>query len=99
MSSNGSLFSELDKQIDSLIRAYNVLKSENSLLKNELKQSQNKLAESKAQVRELEEINKQLKVDNAMLGSDEHRRLMKLKMNKLIREVDICISEVKKRKS
>lgn len=99
MSDNGSLLSKLEKETSTLISAYIALKEENSFLKEELKQTKQKLAESKAQTRELEEINKEIKVVNAMLGSEEHRRLMKLKINKLIREVDTCISEVKNRTS
>ncbi len=99
MSKNSSLLSDVEKQTAVLVKAYKELKQENSLLENELKSMQERLAMCKANVRELEEINQQMKVANAMLGNSEHRRLMKLKINKLIREVDACIGEVKKQKN
>jgi len=46
----------------------------------------------------LKNENEQLKVANALLGDEEHRRLMKLRVNKLIKELDVCIAQVKNKK-
>lgn len=43
----------------------------------------------------LKDENDRLKVANALLGNEEHRRLMKLRVNKLIKELDVCIAQVK----
>ncbi len=47
------------------------------------------------QIQNLEEENKKLKIVSAISGNQEYRKLMKLKLNKLIKEVDLCIVEVK----
>ena len=48
-----------------------------------------------AENQELKNINKQLKIANALDGNPEHRKLMKLKINQLIKEVDLCMVEIK----
>lgn len=35
-----------------------------------------------------------LRIANSILGSDEHKRETKLKINALIREIDACISQL-----
>jgi len=35
-----------------------------------------------------------LKLANSMLGSDQHKRETKLKINALVREIDHCISQL-----
>jgi len=64
------------------------LKEENARLKNKLRDSQtNNL--------NLNEEVKRLKVVNAMSGNQEYKQMMKQRMNKLIKEVDTCIAQIK----
>ncbi|MBF30207.1 MAG: hypothetical protein CL529_03380, partial [Aequorivita sp.] len=35
-----------------------------------------------------------LKMANSMLGSDQHKRETKLKINALIREIDHCVNQL-----
>ncbi|WP_313377120.1 hypothetical protein [Chishuiella sp.] len=72
---------KLQKQIDSL-------KDDNTRLKNKLRDSQ-------ANNLHLNEEVKRLKVVNAMSGNQEYKQMMKQRMNKLIKEVDTCIAQIK----
>ena len=42
----------------------------------------------------LKETCNSLKLANSMLGSDQHKRDTKLKINALVREIDQCISQL-----
>ena len=68
--------------------AYETLKEENARLKNKLRDSQ-------ANNLNLNEEVKRLKVVNAMSGNQEYKQMMKQRMNKLIKEVDTCIAQIK----
>lgn len=72
---------KLQKEIDSL-------KDDNTRLKNKLRDSQ-------ANNLHLNEEVKRLKVVNAMSGNQEYKQMMKQRMNKLIKEVDTCIAQIK----
>ena len=43
----------------------------------------------------LEEENKKIKVVSAVFGNEEYKKLMKLKLNKLIKEIDFCVNQLK----
>lgn len=76
------------KELDALNKEIDSLKEENARLKNKLRDSQtNNL--------NLNEEVKRLKVVNAMSGNQEYKQMMKQRMNKLIKEVDSCIAQIK----
>lgn len=56
------------------------LKKRNLLLEKELEECQDQV--------------KSLKYANSLLGSDDHKRETKLKINALIREIDHCIAQL-----
>lgn len=77
-----------EKEMESFQKELNSLKEENARLKNKLRDSQ-------ANNLNLNEEVKRLKVVNAMSGNQEYKQMMKQRMNKLIKEVDSCIAQIK----
>ena len=77
-----------EKEFESFQKELNSLKEENARLKNKLRDSQ-------ANNLNLNEEVKRLKVVNAMSGNQEYKQMMKQRMNKLIKEVDSCIAQIK----
>jgi len=69
--------------------------NEIQLLKDENARLKNKLRDSQANNLHLNEEVKRLKVVNAMSGNQEYKQMMKQRMNKLIKEVDTCIAQIK----
>ena len=76
------------QELEKLQNEINSLKEDNARLKNKLRDSQ-------ANNLNLNEEVKRLKVVNAMSGNQEYKQMMKQRMNKLIKEVDTCIAQIK----
>ena len=96
-----SVLSQLEKNKDILKLAVNsekefdILRKEIETLKEENDRLKNKLRDSQANNLNLNEEVKRLKVVNAMSGNQEYKQMMKQRMNKLIKEVDSCIAQIK----
>ncbi|MDG4946902.1 hypothetical protein NMK71_10780 [Weeksellaceae bacterium KMM 9713] len=97
MISTDDLITELEDVIRKLL--LDKKKTEASLeeLKNERNDLQKQLDQSLKEIKILENKNKEMKIVSGLSGNSEHRRLMKHKLNSLIKEVDLCIAEVKKK--
>ncbi|MDD3773288.1 MAG: hypothetical protein RBT46_06345 [Weeksellaceae bacterium] len=91
-------FIELEKNLYRLVEAYKNCKKERDLLREEVTVLNGSLKSTRQEALGLKNENEQLKVANALLGDEEHRRLMKLRVNKLIKELDVCIAQVKNKK-
>ncbi|QAR31421.1 hypothetical protein EQP59_08750 [Ornithobacterium rhinotracheale] len=89
-------FWALENAVQNLLRKYKDLKSENAELLRKNEQLTQKLNEEWAKNQELIYINKNLKIASALEGNPEHKKLMKLKINQLIKEVDLCMAEINK---
>ena len=98
MNQNESNFINLEQKLYQLVGAYRNIKKENESLIEEVEALKENLKSSRTEVLQLKDNNERLKVANAMLGDEEHRRLMKLRVNKLIKELDVCIAQVKNEK-
>ncbi len=92
----------LQVQMDSLKTKIHNLATKCEELKEEKEQMQSKISSKEEerkkyleQIQNLEEENKKLKIVSAISGNQEYKKLMKLKLNKLIKEVDLCIVEAK----
>lgn len=89
---------EVVKQIElntlKLIQKQKSLKKDLSEIKleNENLKAEKKMLEKSINVLETE--NEQLKSVNAILGSNEFKRETKLKINRMIREIDSCITQL-----
>lgn len=93
--------SDLSKLIDSLeVKFFKLnqkivqLESKNKELEVLLAQSKEKAQEQDSEISILREQIDQLKMVNALLGSDDNKRETKLKINSLIREIDYCIAQL-----
>lgn len=98
MNQNESNFIKLEQKLYQLVGAYKDIKKEKETLQEEVEVLKQNLKASRTEVLKLKDNNERLKVANAMLGDQEHRRLMKLRVNKLIKELDVCIAQVKNEK-
>lgn len=98
MSQNESNFINLEQKLYQLVGAYKNINKERESLKEEIEALKESLKSSRSEVLKWKDENERLKVANALLGDEEHRRLMKLRVNKLIKELDVCIAQVKNEK-
>lgn len=88
-------FNELESKVLDLLENYTKIKDEIVILEKENSRLKNKLRDSQVHNLNLMEEVKRLKVVNGMSGNQEYKKMMKLKMNKLIKEVDSCIAQIK----
>ena len=61
------------------------LKNENENLSQQIEQSSTELAKYKKEIESLQQMNADLKMTNALLGSEENKKETKLKINSIIR--------------
>lgn len=87
--------SDLESNINKLLKRFDEIKETNNMLEERiLEYKQKLLSEQKKSVSYKEECER-IKVLNAMLGNTENKRLLKTKFNRIIKEVDSCIVELK----
>lgn len=98
MNQGESNFVKLEQKLHQLVVAYKDIKKEKNSLKEEIEALKQSLKESRIESAKLKGENDRLKVANAMLGESEHRRLMKLRVNRLIKELDVCMAQIKNSK-
>jgi len=84
----------VEDKLKTLLENYNFLKEENELLYNKIATLENQVAEEKQLFDEIEKKHQTLKIAKTIEGSKEDRRETKLKINALIREVDVCINQL-----
>lgn len=95
MNQDESNLNNLETKLHQLVQAYRNIKKENLSQAEEIEALKLKLKEARTENLTLKDHNERLKVANAMLGDVEHRRLMKLRVNKLIKEIDVCMTQLK----
>lgn len=84
----------VEHKLNTLLENYSFLKEENELLYNKVAVLENQITEEKQLFNEIEKKYQTLKIAKTIEGSKEDRRETKLKINALIREVDLCISQL-----
>lgn len=77
-----------------LLHEYEVMKQQNASLTQKIEELEAITDTQADQLKQWDEKFSSLKNANAMLGSDEHKRETKLKINALIREIDKCIVQL-----
>ncbi len=84
----------LENKVSKLLHRLELLQQTNSKLKEELNQAlaDKQLGQQTAQ--DWEDKYNSLKMANTMLGSNTNKTEAKLKINTLIRELDICIAKL-----
>ncbi len=88
------IIDSLENRISKLLHKYELLKQQNTDLKEKIVALESNSEDQADQLKHWEEKFSALKNANAMLGSDEHKRETKLKINALIREIDMCIAQL-----
>ena len=84
----------VEEKLKTLLENYNFLKEENELLYNKIAVLEHQVAKERQLFNEIEQKHQTLKIAKTIEGSKEDRRETKLKINALIREVDICINQL-----
>ncbi|PZU88061.1 MAG: hypothetical protein DI529_06225 [Chryseobacterium sp.] len=89
-----SNFSVLEKKILNLHKKFKNLSEKYAEQSEELEKLRNENVEEKRRNQILVEENKELKLYSAISGNAEHNRLMKNHINRLVKEIDMCVSEL-----
>lgn len=84
----------LENKVSKLLHKLELLQQANSKLKVALETAQREQQSNKELVHEWEEKYNSLKMANSMLGSNTNKTEAKLKINTLIRELDVCIAKL-----
>ena len=95
MNQNEQNFMKLEQGVRRLATAYRDIIKEKKTLEEEVEALNRKLSVMQSEAVKMKNDNDRLKVASALLGDTNHRRLMKARVNKLIKELDVCISQVK----
>lgn len=84
----------LEIRIDKLLQKFETMKQEQQSLLGDLKILQVENKNLQEGLEASENRIKTLKAANALLGSNDHKKETKLKINGLIREIDQCIVQL-----
>lgn len=84
----------LENRISKLLHKYEKLKVANAQLEAQTEEIHTMLKSSQEEVQQWREKCSSLQLANSMLGSDQHKRETKLKINALVREIDQCIGQL-----
>ena len=87
-------FSVLEKKILNLYKKFKNLSDKHAETAEELQKLKEDYAEERRRNQILAEENKELKLYSAISGNAEHNRLMKNHINRLVKEIDMCVSEL-----
>jgi len=88
-------FVMLEKKILKYKKDFQELQEKYRELAGELEQMKLKYELGRQQNQELAEQNKNIKLQASISGNPDHNRLMKNHINRLIKEVDFCITQLR----
>lgn len=88
-------FSDLEKKIIHLQDRFKKVSESYHTLSRDYEVLKKKYEEEKKNNQILAEDNKNIKLHSAIAGNPEHNRLMRSHLNRLIKEVDTCIAQIK----
>ena len=94
MSEITELVDNLENRVAKLLEKHNALQQKNVQLQEELTSVRSANDQLNQEIENSKDQIKTLKAANAMLGSTDHKRETKLKINSLIREIDHCIVQL-----
>jgi len=94
MSTLIEIVDSLESRVDNLLEKLNELQQSNLRLKEELAAAEQQRLQIERTLKAQQEENETLKMTSAMLGSNQYKRETKLKINALIREIDLCITQL-----
>ena len=87
-------FSELERRVLGVKKKYQTLELKYMEVSQELNQLKKKFDEQQIRCKVLEEEHKNIKLYSAISGNTEHNRLMKNHINRLVKEIDLCIAQL-----
>lgn len=87
-------FSALEKKILNLYKKFRNLSEKHAETAEELEKLKEDYVAEKRRNQILAEENRELKLYSALSGNAEHNRLMKNHINRLVKEIDMCVSEL-----
>ena len=96
MSELNILINTIEAKLETLINRIDILEREKIELEKRLALEIEEKKTVNEQLNQLKLNYDSLKHINSLLGSEEHKRETKLKINSLIREIDHCISQLSK---
>ena len=94
MSNLSEIVDSLENRVSNLLQKYNNLEQKKLKLEEELADMKSQVSQSSIEIDKWREECKSLKLANSMLGSNDHKRETKLKINELVREIDKCIHQL-----
>ncbi|MBT8263393.1 MAG: hypothetical protein KJO05_11260 [Bacteroidia bacterium] len=94
MSTISEVVDSLENRISKLLHRHQKLKEANLNLESQIQVLKSQQNQSYSEIEDLQAKCNSLKLANSMLGSDQHKRETKLKINALVREIDDCISQL-----
>ena len=94
MSEITEIVDSLENRISKLLHKHDILKQQNEALQQELMSVKAEYGKLEQDLQVSGDQIQTLKAANAMLGSTDHKRETKLKINSLIREIDQCIIQL-----
>lgn len=94
MSEITEIVDNLENRISKLLHKYELMKQSNEALQKELTSVRTEYGKLEEDLQFSRDQIQTLKAANAMLGSTDHKRETKLKINSLIREIDQCIVQL-----
>ena len=94
MSSISEVVDSLENRISKLLHRHDKLKQAKAELEEQIRTLKSHQETSNKEIENLRATCESLKIANSMLGSDQHKRETKLKINALVREIDSCISQL-----
>lgn len=95
MNQNDQNFMKLERAVKGLLAAYKDIKRQKETLEQEIEVLNKKLGISQSDILAMKNENERMKMVSAMLGDENHKRLMKTRVNRLVKELDNCISQIK----
>ena len=90
------LLNDFKEKLDKLIRYTLKMKSENRLLLEEQARLKEQISLLNTKNEELQRKSEELKFAKSMLGGEENSHEAKIKINRLVREIDKCIALLNK---
>lgn len=84
----------LENKISKLLHRFTKLKQEKATIEEEVILLKEQHRQSQLENEKLKETCSSLKLANSVLGSDQYKRDTKLKINALVREIDLCITQL-----
>lgn len=96
MSDSGDVLKELRRKVETILSVTDRYRDDNDSLKSEAEQLNSRLESQESQIEELKEKNNSISLAEAFSTSSGDNQEAKLKVSKIVREIDKCIALLNK---